>query len=450
MSTERHSSPDCTDNTVHNGQNTDNHNPTHLNKRARKKQQQAQQENRGFDFNRYPSRKIALRLAYHGQHFDGLAKQVETQNTVEAHVVNALRRLRLIPHDGPTDFARCGRTDKGVSALGNAVSLTMRAASWANDIVQKPPLDYCGMLNNVLPPTIRIIGWAYVDNSFDARFSCVGRTYRYYFCHRGLNLEAMREAAARLEGVHNFRNFCKMDVVNVNNYERHVRHARIVTSEMLPELVSYLEIHANSFLYHQIRCTMEVLTLIGCGLESPSVITQLLERGDRKPVYPLADAAPLVLWDCHFENISWCISHRAFMAAEQELQDIATALLIRSAVANSMRSQLFAWYAENTDGNGEKVVQFSPETCVAADRWSLTGSDWTDERNHANMRVRKYDLYTMAKQIDSGTAENSGFTTRPYKKLMERETERTFEEEVEALSDKKRARFEINMEKKKQ
>ncbi|ORC90914.1 putative pseudouridine synthase A-like protein [Trypanosoma theileri] len=449
MSTERSGTPDPAETVV---EHQPTQTPKPLNKRARKKiqkQKQLQEQHRGFDFSRYPSRKIALRLAYHGQHFDGLVKQVETKNTVEEHLLDALCRVRLIPHDGPSDFARCGRTDKGVSALGNAISLIVRASSWPTDTVQKPPLDYCGMLNNVLPPTIRIIGWSYVDESFDARFSCVGRTYRYYFCHRGLNLEAMRDAASRLEGVHNFRNFCKTDVVNVSNFERHIRCARIVTSEMLPELVSYLEIHANSFLYHQIRCTMEVLTLVGRGLESPTVITELLERGDSKPVYPLADAAPLVLWDCHFENISWCISHRAFVAAEREMHDIATALLIRAAAVNSMRSQLFAWYGEDKDVNGEKVVQTSPDMCFV-DRWSLTGSDWTDDRNHVHMRVRRHDLYTMSKQIESGATEASDFTVKSYVKLMERETERTFEEEVEALSDKKRARFEINMEKKKQ
>ncbi|RNF12289.1 putative pseudouridine synthase A-like protein [Trypanosoma rangeli] len=403
------------------------------------------QEERPFVFANYPSRKVAIRLAYHGHLYDGLAKQEETSNTVEAYVVAALRRVRLIPQDGPSDLARCGRTDKGVSALGNAFSLTVRASSWPTDSSQKPPLDYCAMVNSALPVTIRVVGWAYVDDSFDARFSCVGRTYRYYFCHRGLNLEAMANAAARLKGRHNFRNFCKTDVVNVSNYERDVRSVGIVTSETLPELVSYFEIHANSFLYHQIRCTMEVLFLVGRGLEEPEVVTQLLERGDRKPLYPLADGRPLVLWDCHFEGLRWSISQRAFMVIEQELQDIATALLLRASVADSMRSQLFTWYSGDTDVEG-KTIEASPLGVHVSDRWSVSGCDWTDERTHVSLRVRRYDLFALSNQKTQGAS--GPLSSRSYTKLLDRETERSFDEEVEALSEKKRARFESNMEKK--
>ncbi|CBH11798.1 pseudouridine synthase A-like protein, putative [Trypanosoma brucei gambiense DAL972] len=403
---------------------------------------------RQFDFSSYPSRKIALRLAYHGHIYCGLVRQAETPNTVEAYLVAALERLRFVEPSGPKDFSRCGRTDKGVSALGNVVSFTSRASSWATDEHQQPPLDYCEKLNNVLPPTIRIVGWSYVNADFDARFSCTGRTYRYYFCNRGLNLEAMRKAVGYLKGVHNFRNFCKTDVVNVNNYERHVRHADIVGSEMLPDLVSYFEIEANSFLYNQIRCTMEVLFLVGRCLEEPEVVKQLLDCGDRKPVYPLADATPLVLWECHFEGVRWNISQRACLNAESELLDIATALLIRSTVAFSMRSQLFAWYSEHTDDNGEAIFfEGQNQGICPGDQWSVVGSDWTDERTHNNLRVRKSDIFALSKKVKMGSKEP--LTSKPYTKLLDRETERTFEEEVELLSAKKRARFEVNMEKKK-
>lgn len=90
------------------------------------------------------------------------------------------------------------------------------------------------MLNYILPPTIRIVGHAVVDDSFDARFSCKSRTYRYYFCHRGLNVQAMQKAASYLHGTHNFRNLCKTDVVNVCNFTRTVHSVGIYASELLP------------------------------------------------------------------------------------------------------------------------------------------------------------------------------------------------------------------------
>lgn len=432
---------------------------------------------RAFLFDRYASRKIALRLAYHGHVHDGLAKQKETGNTVEGLLCEALRRVRLVPEDGPHSFGRCGRTDKGVSALGNAVSLTARASCAADAVPQLPPLDYCNMLNNVLPATIRIVGCALVDDDFDARFSCVSRTYRYYFCHRGLNLAAMQEAAAHFLGTHSFRNFCKMDVVNVSNFTRTVRAVGLHPSAQLPELISYFEITANSFLYHQIRCTMEVLFLVGRGLESPSIVPALLKRGDCKPTYPLADGTPLVLWDCGFEGVQWRMSHRAFQAAEQELQDISTTLLIRATAAAAMRTQLFAWYAGTDDvfakddagvrGEASEcgaVVRHAPEF-RRVDGWSITGCDWTESNTQPQMKARRRDLlYYLradaeaaaerpmgsADGADPASAERAvaGLVPMHYVPLLQRETERTYEEEVRELSDKKRARYEVNEAKK--
>ncbi|AYU80955.1 pseudouridine synthase / TruA [Leishmania donovani] len=452
--------------------------PTALLKLGSTKKQRTE---RAFLFDRYPSRKIALRLAYHGHVHDGLAKQKETDNTVEGLVCDALRRLRLIPEDGPHNFGRCGRTDKGVSALGNALSLTARASCTADAEPQLPPLDYCSMLNNVLPSTIRIVGCALVDDAFDARFSCVHRTYRYYFFHRGLNLEAMQEAAAFFLGTHNFRNFCKMDVVNVSNFVRTVFSVGLHPSEALPELISYLEIRANSFLYHQIRCIMEVLFLVGRGLEVPSVVQTLLERGDRKPTYPLADGTPLVLWDCGFDNVQWQMSHCAFHAMEQELQDISTALLIRATSAAAMRSQLFRWYTgtadmfrkdtlEKSDTSGEgrsRAVAWRDPELRRLDMWSITGCDWTDPGTAGQIKARKRDLLyylrteankgqplsttTSCEEKTSQTAEtiaSAPLAPVNYVPLLQRETERTYEEEVRELSGKKRARYEVNEAKK--
>lgn len=39
-------------------------------------------------------------------------------------------------------------------------------------------IDYCGILNRVLPPDVRALAWAPVTEGFSARFSCSDRTYR--------------------------------------------------------------------------------------------------------------------------------------------------------------------------------------------------------------------------------------------------------------------------------
>ena len=66
-----------------------------------------------------------------------------------------MHTVSLIPRVYPPDpsFTRAGRTDKGVSAMGNVIALNLRAKE---DI--KKPIQYCTMMNALLPEDIRIIG----------------------------------------------------------------------------------------------------------------------------------------------------------------------------------------------------------------------------------------------------------------------------------------------------
>ena len=198
-------------------------------------------------------------------------------------------------------YARCGRTDAGVSGMGQVVSLRLRSklrrfqkvekkkkvkekekekekevkekrsggvgddddddggglfapsscpcSSSSSDPEEREEqeadsesdsdeIDYPSLLNKALPPEVRVTGWCPLpgDNSFSARFSATAREYRYFFvddCCRGgasrggggasgLDLRAMREAAAALVGLHDFRNVCKPDLPSVTNFVRRV------------------------------------------------------------------------------------------------------------------------------------------------------------------------------------------------------------------------------------
>lgn len=50
-------------------------------------------------------------------------------------------------------------------------------------------IDYCHILNKVLPAEVRVLAWCPVDSDFSARFSCKQRTYKYYFPKGQLNVE---------------------------------------------------------------------------------------------------------------------------------------------------------------------------------------------------------------------------------------------------------------------
>mmetsp|Transcript_14316 Transcript_14316/g.41159 ORF Transcript_14316/g.41159 Transcript_14316/m.41159 type:complete len:492 (-) Transcript_14316:746-2221(-) len=174
-----------------------------------------------------------------------------------------------------------------------------------------PELNYVRMLNNVLPPTIRVLGWCPVTPEFSARFSCSDRTYRYHFVRRHLDLKAMDAALQKMVGRHDFRNFCKMNVEQVYNFGRVIKSARIVDPESDSSAggagssyrdTCHFEIIGQAFLWHQIRCIVSILFMVGQGLESPDIVDHLLDvrTNPGKPSYPMADELPLVLHRCSY------------------------------------------------------------------------------------------------------------------------------------------------------
>ncbi|KAI2568749.1 pseudouridine synthase 1, partial [Homo sapiens] len=100
-----------------------------------------------------PKRKIVLLMAYSGKGYHGMQRNVGSSQfkTIEDDLVSALVRSGCIPENHGEDmrkmsFQRCARTDKGVSAAGQVVSLKV----WLiDDILEK--------INSHLPSHIRIL-----------------------------------------------------------------------------------------------------------------------------------------------------------------------------------------------------------------------------------------------------------------------------------------------------
>ena len=80
-----------------------------------------------FDFALYNKRHVALHVAYFGWDWHGYVVQDNTAATVEAALFEALERTRLIESRETSNYHRCGRTDKGVSALGQVISIDVRS-----------------------------------------------------------------------------------------------------------------------------------------------------------------------------------------------------------------------------------------------------------------------------------------------------------------------------------
>ncbi|VVT45459.1 uncharacterized protein SAPINGB_P000757 [Magnusiomyces paraingens] len=274
---------------------------------------------KSFDYSKFSTRRIAIRFAYLGWNYNGLAVQINTDvPTVEGHILAALHKTKLIPSIDPNDceFSRCGRTDKGVSALRQVISLRVRSlltpeqqTDSAND---NKEIDYLHILNQLLPDDIRLYEICLQPpEGFDARFSCLYRHYKYFFHNNNkLNLSKMLAAAKSFEGVHDFRNFCKVDgSKQISNFKREILSASIVKVSQCDDDNSLycFDLKGTAFLWHQVRSMVAILFLVGQELEAPEVIQTLLdvENTPRRPAYEMAADIPLVLYDCGFPEMPW-------------------------------------------------------------------------------------------------------------------------------------------------
>lgn len=269
---------------------------------------------REFDFSKYNTRFIALKFSYLGWNYNGLAiqKEVTPLPTVEGVIVDALMKCRLVPSSNVQDFnfSRCGRTDKGVSAMNQVISLKVR--SNLSDEEQKDisndnrELQYAQILNHLLPDDIKISAVCLrPPEGFDARFSCEHRHYKYLFSGKDLVVDRIQSAAKLYKGEHDFRNFCKLDgSKQITNYTRTILSSEI---QHISGDIYCFDLIGSAFLWHQVRCMTAILFLVGQGLEEPSVVTDLLDvnKTPQKPVYDMASDLPLILYDCKFPEMEW-------------------------------------------------------------------------------------------------------------------------------------------------
>ncbi|KAG1334491.1 tRNA pseudouridine(38/39) synthase [Cocos nucifera] len=294
----------------------------------------------------FAKRYVALKIMYFGQRFYGFASEAQMNPTVESEIFKGLERTKLlVGQKEDSNYSRCGRTDKGVSSTGQVVSLYLRSnlkGIGANNKHEEPTseekceIDYVKVLNKVLPKDIRVLGWCPVSTDFHARFSCLSREYRYLFWKGNLDILAMQEAAKKFIGEHDFRNFCKMDAANVNNYKRHITIFDISSSNkrFSDNELWAMTIKGSAFLWHQVRCMVAVLFMIGQGLESTNIVDVLLDTHNtwRKPQYNMAPELPLILCFCKFENVNFTCSSDASRALHKHLKNEFQSYMMQAAI----------------------------------------------------------------------------------------------------------------------
>ena len=178
-----------------------------------------------------------------------------------------------------------GRTDAGVHALAMSAHVEIEKTLTEHRLRE-------GLNALVRPQPISVLSAEHAPDDWHARFSCVGRRYLYRILNRrappaldngrvwhigaDLDLDAMREGAARLVGRHDFTTFRSAHCQS----ESPVKTLDSLTASRVGDEIR-VEAAARSFLHHQVRSMVGCLALVGRGQWTPADIKSALEARDR-------------------------------------------------------------------------------------------------------------------------------------------------------------------------
>ena len=266
-------------------------------------------------------RNLKLTLAYDGSGFHGWQIQPEhptIQGTL-AEVIAGLTGEQILPQGS-------GRTDAGVHALAQIATFQTES--------RIPVENLRIVLNDRLPPTIRVLAVEEMPDGFHARHSAIGKTYRYRiyrgdpvppFLHRlvthfpyPLNEDAMVEAGRLVEGEHDFTSFAAVDPERTQRKQgtpfhqdqaelghhaenggapKHVGNIRTIHRSSFERFGDELvyEVSGNGFLHHMVRNLVGTFLLVGKGTLEPRDISRILAERNRSAAGPTAPAEGLYL-----------------------------------------------------------------------------------------------------------------------------------------------------------
>jgi tRNA pseudouridine38-40 synthase len=230
-------------------------------------------------------RTLKLTLAYDGTNYVGWQRQengLSIQQVIEEAFVPLVGAGT--PGGRPPVVVGAGRTDAGAHALGQVASVNVDV-DLAADAVQRA-------LNVRLPLDVRVVGVVDATPGFHARSEAAGKTYRYrvatapvlspfdrlYLFHGPgpHDVAAMRGAAARLVGRHDFASFqttgsWPLDTVRTIH--------RLEVREAAGELA--IEVEGDGFLRHMVRALAGTLLEVGLGQRAPDTLSDILAARDR-------------------------------------------------------------------------------------------------------------------------------------------------------------------------
>jgi tRNA pseudouridine38-40 synthase len=235
-----------------------------------------------------------LTLEYDGSAYNGFQAQTD-QPTVQGSVEAAITAFC-----GETvRLAAAGRTDTGVHATGQVISLDLEKA-W-------PAQTVMNALNaHLVGEAISVLDCEGVEDDWHARFSATGRRYLYRILNRpgppaldagrvwhmrkSMDADAMHAAAQALVGQHDFTTFRDVNCQS-KSPEKTLDVARV--SRVGEEV--HLVFEARSFLHRQVRSMTGTLAEVGLGRWTIDDVAAALAARDRAACGPVAPSTGLYL-----------------------------------------------------------------------------------------------------------------------------------------------------------
>jgi tRNA pseudouridine38-40 synthase len=196
--------------------------------------------------------RIALKFAYDGGNFLGFQRQ-PVGVTVEGSLVHALAKVGAITSSRECGYRSSSRTDRGVSALGNIISIR----------TSFPIGSLCSAVNSEMEDI-----WAYsavkVPDDFNPR-GARQRWYRYHLPKSDQDPRLMRDIADRFVGVHDFSGYARKDDRNP------VRRIDSITVEDAGTF-HVVDFRAESFLWNMVRRIVWMMNEGSSGRMAPDSI----------------------------------------------------------------------------------------------------------------------------------------------------------------------------------
>jgi hypothetical protein len=260
----------------------------------------------------------------------------------------------------------------------------------------------------------------------------------------------MKAALNLLVGKHDFRNFCKMDVEKVYNFERLIHSAELVQHS--DSNVCHFQILGQAFLWHQIRCIVSILFMVGRGLEEPSVVNELLdvEKYPGKPSYNLAPERPLVLHHCAYKDLGFGHVTQNLWQTNCELERqweelVLSAARVRNCVQSLkqlplLRHDVVQFGRAKVQERFKKKQKHTPTSETLEDHLADFEEGLTKSTEDDSPQLVSWEATLSWLETKHFIPSPEGLRVSAHIPLLQRHKGTTYEEKIEALSQSKRRR----------